>query len=108
MHASGFDINLDFDRMAGVRIGKLVDSKCCACFKSRLDVLRKAVAWRTFEAFDLPLPPAKAWALLMDIPRVAPCMPGELSNSILPPASVAAANQFRRADPVPNPTRTGE
>jgi uncharacterized protein len=27
-------------------------------------------------SFDVPLPPAKAWALLMDIPRIAPCMPG--------------------------------
>lgn len=27
-------------------------------------------------SFDVPLPPAKAWTLLMDIPRIAPCMPG--------------------------------
>jgi len=27
-------------------------------------------------AFDVPLPPAQAWAVLMDIPRIAPCMPG--------------------------------
>jgi uncharacterized protein len=27
-------------------------------------------------SFDVPLPPAKAWALLMDIPRIAPCMSG--------------------------------
>jgi carbon monoxide dehydrogenase subunit G len=27
-------------------------------------------------SFDVPLPPAQAWAVLMDIPRVAPCMPG--------------------------------
>jgi len=27
-------------------------------------------------AFDVPLPPARAWAVLMDIPRIAPCMPG--------------------------------
>jgi hypothetical protein len=27
-------------------------------------------------AFDVPLPPVQAWALLMDIPRIAPCMPG--------------------------------
>jgi|SRR5215472_1534866 len=27
-------------------------------------------------AFDVPLPPEKAWAVLMDIPRIAPCMPG--------------------------------
>ena len=27
-------------------------------------------------SFDVPLPPAQAWAMLMDIPRIAPCMPG--------------------------------
>ncbi|HXW41115.1 MAG TPA: SRPBCC family protein [Xanthobacteraceae bacterium] len=27
-------------------------------------------------SFDVPLPPAKAWAVLTDIPRIAPCMPG--------------------------------
>jgi hypothetical protein len=27
-------------------------------------------------SFDVPLPPAEAWALLMDIPRIAPCLPG--------------------------------
>lgn len=27
-------------------------------------------------AFELPLPPAKAWTLLLDVPRIAPCMPG--------------------------------
>jgi len=27
-------------------------------------------------AFEVPLPPAEAWALLMDIERIAPCMPG--------------------------------
>jgi uncharacterized protein len=27
-------------------------------------------------AFDVPLPPEEAWAVLTDIPRIAPCMPG--------------------------------
>ena len=27
-------------------------------------------------SFEVPLPPAKAWPLLMDIRRIAPCMPG--------------------------------
>jgi uncharacterized protein len=27
-------------------------------------------------SFDVPLAPAQAWAVLMDIPRIAPCMPG--------------------------------
>src|SRR5262249_21121836 len=26
--------------------------------------------------FDVPLPPAEAWPVLMDIQRIAPCMPG--------------------------------
>jgi carbon monoxide dehydrogenase subunit G len=26
--------------------------------------------------FEVPLPPAEAWPLLMDIQRIAPCMPG--------------------------------
>ena len=27
-------------------------------------------------SFDVPLPPAQAWAVLLDIPRIVPCMPG--------------------------------
>ncbi len=27
-------------------------------------------------SFDVPLPPAEAWPVLMDIRRIAPCMPG--------------------------------
>jgi uncharacterized protein len=27
-------------------------------------------------SFEVPLPPGEAWSVLMDIPRVAPCMPG--------------------------------
>jgi uncharacterized protein len=26
--------------------------------------------------FEVPLAPAEAWAVLMDVPRIAPCMPG--------------------------------
>jgi len=34
-------------------------------------------------SFDVPLAPSEAWALLMDIPRIAPCMPGaELSEIV--------------------------
>lgn len=33
--------------------------------------------------FEVPLPPDQAWKLLMDIPRIAPCMPGaELTDVI--------------------------
>src|SRR4029450_9149241 len=27
-------------------------------------------------SFEVPLPPAEAWKLLLDIERIAPCMPG--------------------------------
>lgn len=34
-------------------------------------------------SFDVPLPPNEAWAVLMDVPRIAPCMPGaELLESV--------------------------
>ena len=36
-------------------------------------------------SFDVPLPPAQAWALLMDIPRIAPCMPGAELTEIVDP-----------------------
>jgi uncharacterized protein len=36
-------------------------------------------------SFDVPLPPAKAWALLMDIPRIAPCMPGAQLTEFVDP-----------------------
>src|SRR5579862_6577122 len=38
-------------------------------------------------AFDVPLPPAQAWAVLMDVPRVAPCMPGAELTEIVDPQS---------------------
>jgi hypothetical protein len=34
-------------------------------------------------SFDVPAPPDDAWALLMDVPRVIPCMPGaQLTETI--------------------------
>ena len=27
-------------------------------------------------SFTVPVPPEAAWPLLMDVPRIAPCMPG--------------------------------
>ena len=34
-------------------------------------------------SFEVPLPPAQAWPVLMDIPRIAPCMPGaELTDVV--------------------------
>ena len=35
--------------------------------------------------FDVPLPPAEAWKVLLDVPRIAPCLPGaELTETIGP------------------------
>jgi uncharacterized protein len=36
-------------------------------------------------SFDVPLPPAQAWALLMDIPRITPCMPGAELTEVIDP-----------------------
>ncbi len=36
-------------------------------------------------SFDVPLSPAQAWAVLMDIPRIAPCMPGAELTEIIGP-----------------------
>ncbi len=36
-------------------------------------------------AFDVPLAPAEAWAVLLDIPRIAPCMPGAELTEIVDP-----------------------
>jgi carbon monoxide dehydrogenase subunit G len=36
-------------------------------------------------SFDVPLAPAQAWAMLMDIRRIAPCMPGAELTEIVDP-----------------------
>ncbi len=36
-------------------------------------------------AFDVPLSPAQAWAVLMDVPRIAPCMPGAELTEVVDP-----------------------
>ncbi|HWP26897.1 MAG TPA: SRPBCC family protein [Xanthobacteraceae bacterium] len=38
-------------------------------------------------AFDVPLPPAQAWPLLMDIKRIAPCMPGAELTAVVDPTT---------------------
>ena len=35
-------------------------------------------------SFDIPLPPDEAWPLLMDVPRIAPCLPGAELLEALP------------------------
>jgi uncharacterized protein len=34
-------------------------------------------------SFEVPLPPAQAWAVLMDIRRIAPCMPGAALTDVV-------------------------
>src|ERR1700726_3052068 len=34
-------------------------------------------------SFDVPLPPAEAWKVLMDIPAIAPCMPGAVLTDVI-------------------------
>lgn len=36
-------------------------------------------------SFEVALPPAEAWALLMDIQRIAPCMPGAKLTEVVDP-----------------------
>ncbi|MDH3240390.1 MAG: SRPBCC family protein [Alphaproteobacteria bacterium] len=36
-------------------------------------------------AFEVPLPPDEAWAVLRDIERIAPCMPGAAITEVLGP-----------------------
>jgi carbon monoxide dehydrogenase subunit G len=38
---------------------------------------------RIENSFDVPAPPQRAWALLLDVPQVVPCMPGaELTETV--------------------------
>lgn len=38
-------------------------------------------------SFEVPLSPAQAWTVLMDIPRIAPCMPGAELTEVVDPQS---------------------
>jgi uncharacterized protein len=37
------------------------------------------------QSFDVPLPPDQAWTVLMDIRRIAPCMPGAELTEVVDP-----------------------
>src|SRR5215510_12468655 len=37
------------------------------------------------QSFDVPLPPDRAWTVLMDIQRIAPCMPGAELTEVVDP-----------------------
>src|SRR5205814_8174227 len=44
---------------------------------------RRGHGMRLENTFDVPAPPERAWELLMDVPRVIPCMPGaELTETV--------------------------
>ena len=66
---------------------------------------------RLENSFEVPAPPERAWALLMDVPRVIPCMPGaELTEAVdqsswkakmtvkLGPMSFAFATDIKREE----------
>ena len=36
-------------------------------------------------SFDVPLAPEQAWSVLMDIQRIAPCMPGAELTEVIDP-----------------------
>jgi len=36
-------------------------------------------------SFDVPLAPGQAWSVLMDVPRIAPCMPGAELTEVVDP-----------------------
>jgi carbon monoxide dehydrogenase subunit G len=38
-------------------------------------------------SFEVPLPPAQAWPVLMDIKRIAPCMPGAELTEVVDPTT---------------------
>jgi uncharacterized protein len=38
-------------------------------------------------AFEVPLPPGEAWPVLMDIQRIAPCMPGAQLTEVIDPTT---------------------
>jgi carbon monoxide dehydrogenase subunit G len=46
-------------------------------------------------SFDVPVPPEKAWDLLMDVPRVIPCMPGATLTETVDDANWKAAMKVK-------------
>ena len=50
-------------------------------------------------SFDVPLAPDQAWMVLMDIPRIAPCMPGAELTEIVDPQNYAGKISVRLLAP---------
>jgi len=50
---------------------------------------------RIESSFEVPAPPEQAWALLLDVPRVIPCMPGATLTEIVDEANWKATMQVK-------------
>jgi uncharacterized protein len=50
---------------------------------------------RIENSFDVPAPPEAAWDLLMDVPRVIPCMPGAKLDKVVDDATWKATMQVK-------------
>jgi carbon monoxide dehydrogenase subunit G len=50
---------------------------------------------RIENSFDVPAPPEAAWDLLMDVPRVIPCMPGAKLDEVVDDATWKATMQVK-------------
>src|SRR5215470_18039103 len=48
----------------------------CAPLPTLRDEVLRSNAMEFDNSFEVPLPPSEAWPVLMDIQRIAPCMPG--------------------------------
>jgi carbon monoxide dehydrogenase subunit G len=46
-------------------------------------------------SFDVPVPPAEAWAILTDVERVAPCVPGAQLTEVVDAQSYAGRMQVK-------------
>jgi len=50
---------------------------------------------RLENTFEVPAPPEQAWALLLDVPRVIPCMPGAELNEVVDETNWKATMQVK-------------
>jgi hypothetical protein len=47
------------------------------------------------KSFDVPLAPSEAWPLLMDIPRLATCIPGAQLTEVMDDSAYQGNFQYR-------------
>ncbi len=50
---------------------------------------------RLENSFEVPAPPERAWALLLDVPRVIPCMPGAQLTEVVDDSNWKATMQVK-------------